>query len=638
MSPPPIDVSRFEQLKASGDLPSPKGVALAVMRLTRQEGVSMADLAKLIRTDPAFAGRLMKAANSLIGYGRRPIVAIPDALTVLGLPAVRNMALGFSLLNNYRRGACESFDYPAFWSASLLTAVTMQAVAVRTRIAPADESYCVGLLARVGELALATLYPHDYARICRETADDRVRRLEMENRSFAMTHAELGAAMLADWGMPRLFTDAVYNVASLRAGSAPEGSRQASVEHSLVFSRELAGLCGKPGGERPALRQRVLLSASLLGCDEDQVAILADKAAEEWEEWGSLLDVPVEAGFSFEALSADGEGPAGQGPGVRRMRILLADADLAERERLHQALDAAGHEVAEAADGFSATEIALDFHPDLLLLGWKLPDISALELLAYLRRTRIGRAIHVIVLAEDGSEDKTLAAFDGGADDIVSRPVSERLLLARIAAGRRLADLHFEIEQDREELRHFAAELAVSNRRLQEAALTDPLTGFRNRRHFAEQLAEEWELATRQRRPLSCIVLDVDHFKQINDSFGHDAGDQVLLRVAEAIRGSVRSQDFVARLGGDEFVVLCPDCVLEAVYACAARICRAVAAIEPTLPMAGLRLSVSAGIACRDASTGDAEALLRRADQSLYQAKQAGRNRVGAMQAVGGGS
>lgn len=634
---PPIDVSRFEQLKASGDLPSPKGVALAIMRLTRQEGVSMSDLAKLIRTDPAFAGRLLKAANGTIGYDRRPIVAIPDALTVLGLPAVRNMALGFSLLNNYRRGACEDFDYPAFWSASLLTAVTMQAVALRTRLIPPDESYCVGLLARIGELALVTLYPHDYARICRETAGDPLRRLDMENRSFAMTHAELGAAMLADWGVPRLFTDAVYNAASVRSGGAPEGSRQAAVEHSLVFSRELAVLCCKSAGGKPGQRQRVLMSGSLLGFDEEQVATLADQAAEEWEAWGSLLDVPVEAGFSFEALPEE-EGVRGEEAGdARRMRILLADGDAAERAVLRQALDAAGHELAEAADGFSATELALDFHPDILLLGWQLPDISALELLAYLRRTRIGRAIHVIVLADDGSEEKTLAAFDGGADDIVSRPVSQRLLLARISAGRRLADLHFEIEQDREELRHFAAELAVSNRRLQEAALTDPLTGFRNRRHFSEQLAEEWELAIRQRRPLSCIVLDIDHFKQINDGFGHDAGDQVLLRVSEAIRGSVRAQDFVARLGGDEFVVLCPDCVLEAAHACAARICRAVGAVEPLPHLSGVRLSVSAGVACKDASTADAEALLRRADQSLYQAKQAGRNRVGALQAVGGG-
>src|SRR4051812_23495766 len=155
---PPIDSAHFEQLKATGDLPSPKGVALAIMRLTAQADVSMAELARIIRTDPAFVGRLIRAANGVIGYGRRPIASVQDALTVLGMPAVRTMALGFSLLTNYKSGACASFDYARYWSSSLVAAVAAQAVCLRTRVAAPDETYCLGLLARVGELALATLY------------------------------------------------------------------------------------------------------------------------------------------------------------------------------------------------------------------------------------------------------------------------------------------------------------------------------------------------------------------------------------------------------------------------------------------------------------------------------------------------
>lgn len=634
---PPIDVSRFEQLKASGDLPSPKGIALAVMRLTQQDDVSMAELAQLIRTDPAFVGRLIKAANGIIGYGRRPVASVQDALTVLGMPAVRNMALGFSLLNNHRNGACEGFDYSRYWSASLLSAVALQAVTLRTRVAAPDETYCLGLLARVGELALATLYPHDYAAICREAKSDLGRLLELESRSFAMTSAELGAAMLADWGLPRLFTDAAYCVASGLDCTHPEGSREATLTLSLAFARQMGGLCLAAEEARPALMQGLKLAGSRLSFDEEAVIVLSDGVVAEWVEWGALLNVQAEALPPFERLLRPvGAQPAPEDAATdeatRPLRILIVEADDDLRAQLRQILLEEAYEVAEARDGFSATEMALDFRPDMMLLGWQMPDISATELLATLRKTRIGRGIYVLVLGDSNSEEAALAAFDAGADDMLAKPVAPRLLLARLSAGKRLSALHVEIEQDREEIRHFAAELAVSNRRLQEVALTDALTGFPNRRFFSERLLQEWAASLRSKRPLSCIVLDVDHFKQINDSYGHDVGDAVLRQVSMAIRSAVRTHDLVARIGGDEFVVLCPDSSIESAMVCAERVRRAVETAQLASGSLHLSLSISAGVACRDAAVPDADSLFKRADQGLYMAKQAGRNRTAAPQ------
>lgn len=639
---PPIDVSRFEQLKASGDLPSPKGVALAVMRMTQQDDASMAELAQLIRTDPAFVGRLIKAANGIIGYGRRPIVSVQDALTVLGMPAVRNMALGFSLLNNHRSGACDGFDYTAYWSASLLSAVALQAVTLRTRVAAPDETYCLGLLSRVGELALATLYPHDYAAICREAQGDLTRLLELENRAFAMTNAELGAAMLADWGLPRLFTDAAFCVAAGQESSHAEGSRDATLTLSLHFSRQMSTLCLAPGAERPAMMQGLKLAGSRLSFDEDAVATLSDGVVAEWVEWGALLNVRAEQLPPFERLMRAPLAvlealPAAPTPDAldgkeQALRVLVVDASAELRSQLRQTLLEEGYEVAEAGDGFKATELALDFRPDMMLLGWQMPDINAAELLDTLRKTRIGRGVFVLVLSDSNSEEAALAAFSAGADDVLSKPVVPRLLLARLNAGKRLSALHGEIAQDREEIRHFAAELAVSNRRLQEVALTDALTGFPNRRFFSERLAQEWAASLRNKRPLSCIVLDIDCFKQINDSYGHDVGDSVLRQVSVAIRGAVRTHDLVARMGGDEFVVLCPDSSIESAMVCAERVRQAVDEAQISSGMLHLKLSVSAGVACRDAVVLDAESLVKRADQGLYMAKQAGRNRVAAPQ------
>ncbi|MDQ7990139.1 MAG: diguanylate cyclase [Candidatus Dactylopiibacterium sp.] len=650
-----MDIFRFEQLKASGDLPSPKGVALAIMRLTLQDDVSMADLAQLIRSDPAFVGRLVKAANGVVGYGRRAIVSIPDALTVLGLPAVRNMALGFSLLNNYRNGACEGFDYSDYWASSLLTAVGLQAVTHRTRVAAPEETYCLGLLSRVGELALATLYPHDYARVCRAAEGDRARLLELEAEAFATTNAELGAAMMADWGFPRMFSDAAFSISAGTLDSHPQVSRPGILERSLSFADTLSRLWKADDAGRAAGRAMLFELGSSLQFDDEAVHEIASSVTREWLEWSSLLDVPVAFSSPFEGLlavpaeplpAAQAEPDGGSAPAVAdgvpavtsgRQRVLLAEPVEAEREALRTALIQAGYEVACASDGFSATEMALEFVPEMLLLADGQPDVATAELLSALRRTRIGRGIYIVQLSREGGEDALLGALESGADDVLVKPVSARLLLARLAAGRRLTSLHNEIEQDREEIRHFAAELAVSNRRLKEVALTDVLTGFPNRRFFNERLRRDWDESLRNHRPLSCLLLDVDHFKEINDARGHDTGDRVLCRVAAAIRSAIRSQDTLARLGGDEFVVLCPDAGLEAALLCAERIRRAVQAVVLLPEMGGLTLGVSVGVATRDASANSPEELIKRADQGLYQAKQAGRNRVGSVQPLRGG-
>ncbi|MBK9220041.1 MAG: hypothetical protein RJA63_1277 [Pseudomonadota bacterium] len=636
---PPIDVSRFEQLKASGDLPSPKGVALAVMRLTQQDDVSINELANVIKADPAFVGRLVKAANGIIGYGRRPVASVHDALTVLGMPAVRNMALGFSLLTHYRTGACENFDYGRYWAASLLSAVAMQSIALRTRAAAPDETYCLGLLARVGEIALATLYPHDYSRIVKESAGlDISRRLELESRAFAMTNAELGAAMLGDWGLPRVFTDAAYCVAAGTESQHSESSREFVVTQSLALSHQLGDYCLAHEHERPRCKHRLMIAASRLSFDEEATATLSNGVAREWLEWGALLSIHAEKLPPFEQIKADApaeatapaaeEGEAEDAP----TRALVVEANTESCTEMVRALRDAGFHTSSAHDGFSAAELALDFLPDLMIIGGHLPDMPSSDLIRIIRRTRIGRLIYLFYASDQLHDDVVVAALEAGADDTLQKPVNMRILKAKIGVSRRISALHREIEQDREEIRHFAAELAVSNRRLQEAAMTDSLTGFPNRRYFNEHFAQEWSVALRGKRPLSSVVVDIDLFKNINDTYGHDVGDAVLVQVSQALKGALRNQDFLARLGGDEFVVVCPDTPLEAARVCANRLHAAVSNLIISTRQLNLKVSVSCGVACRDASMTDADSLFKRADDSLYLAKQRGRNGVAAIQ------
>lgn len=163
-----IELKKFEQLKATGELPSPKGAALTIVRLAQRDDVSSRQFEQAIKSDPAFVGRLMKAANITSRDSGRPVASVPDAVNVLGITVVRNLALGFSLISGHRTGACKNFDYAAFWSRAVVNALALQAIFKRTNWSNPEEAFCCGLLAEIGKLALATVHPKEYSRLLGE--------------------------------------------------------------------------------------------------------------------------------------------------------------------------------------------------------------------------------------------------------------------------------------------------------------------------------------------------------------------------------------------------------------------------------------------------------------------------------------
>ncbi|MCL2658494.1 MAG: diguanylate cyclase [Betaproteobacteria bacterium] len=653
-----FDITKFEQLKATGDLPSPRGVALAIIHATQGDDVSMTELARIIKSDPAFVSRLTKEANSLVGLGvarQRSIIAVQEALTVLGLSSVRNLALGFSLLSNYRRGAA-GFDYERFWSASLLCAIGMQTVTRRTRVAPADEAYCVGLLCRIGELALATVHPEQYGALHDEVLDGNPDRLvALERERFAMDHRELSAAMLADWGFPKVFTESVFAHEALGEAVFSPVGREAVIAESLVLVRRLADFCLAEEASQPALAPLLIEAAARLSIDVEALSEISDHVVAEWTSWGSLLQLKTRVlppfasllGLRLSVVTANvvPHPPLAVEPPLRRepeeesavvpagpkshLRILVVEADPDSRRQICEILESVGHKVEEAETARQAAEQVLLFLPHLMIVDWTLPDGSGLEVVERLRQIRMGRRVYVLVLTGGHDEQHLVEAFESGVDDFMSKPVNPRVLLARLRAAQRVVNLHQEIEQDRDEMRNFAAELAVSNRRLQEVALLDALTGFPNRRYFMDRVEQEWAVSNRNKRPLSCMVIDIDQFKQINDTYGHDVGDAVLKYASTCLKRGLRAQDVIARTGGDEFVVLCPDTtVIEAEYA-AERVRRTVESEAICIGELCLKVTVSIGVADCDRLICSPDALVKAADQGLYAAKQAGRNRIG---------
>lgn len=316
------------------------------------------------------------------------------------------------------------------------------------------------------------------------------------------------------------------------------------------------------------------------------------------------------------------------------LRVLIVDADPATRHDLAVLLSDAGYRVCEAGSGEQGFVMALEQRPHIIVTEWGLPGMDGLGMTRALRQTKLGRGIYLLILTAHETDAHLVEAFAAGVDDYLSKPFNPRVLGARLRAARRVVLLQQEVAHDRDEIRRYADELARANCRLREAALTDVLTGLPNRRHAIEFLEHEWKVASRGKRPLTAMLIDVDRFKEINDSHGHDVGDHVLKRVAQAIKSGLRGQDVVCRTGGDEFTVICPDTDLAAGLVCAERVRKAVAALGPADGGMPLASSVSIGVAVRDAAMADIDALLKRADEGVYLAKQLGRNCVATIQST----
>lgn len=619
----------FEELRMSGALPSPKGVALAVLEICRRDDSTLDELVRVIMTDPALSGRLIRQANVAAAAGGRAVVSVQDAVRRLGMGLVRQLALGFALIDGYSQGNCERFDYRGFWSHSLLTGLAMQSLASRLRIGPPDDLFACGLLARIGRLALATAYPGPYGEVLAGVGEGTdVELVAAEDAALHIDHNGLGCAMLADWGFPPALVEPVgFHEAPERA-PFPEGSRGFLLTHALALAVRIADLGTAAESERPRRMPELLLCAGRVGLDTDALGEMIDPLFVLWREWGELLDVETGRLPAFAAIAeATPALPAQVGAG-EPLRVLVVDDEASVRGLLETMLgQECGHVVRSAANGREALAVAVDFRPQVVITDWYMPEMDGIELCRSLRSSDWGRAIYVVMLTVASGEDRLVEAFAVGVDDFVAKPVSLRAIQARMRAAARYVRLHEEWERDRAQLKRFASELAVSNRKLEQAALTDALTGLPNRRAGIGVLAQAWSASRRTDQPLAVMMIDVDRFKEINDVRGHAVGDTVLVQIARALRKGARRDDWLCRMGGEEFLVVCPNTALSAAAQSAERLRRAIAGLEIEADGVRFGVTVSIGLAARETETANADSLIAAADKALYAAKHGGRNR-----------
>ena len=298
------------------------------------------------------------------------------------------------------------------------------------------------------------------------------------------------------------------------------------------------------------------------------------------------------------------------------MKILIADDDPVTRGLIHKILHAAGYEVIVVENGRLAAEhLCQPDGPRLALLDWVMPEMDGPSVCSEVRKKREQPYVYMILLTSKESKQDVVAGLQSGADDYLIKPFDHQELKARLRTGQRILGLEDKLVEAREEMRFKATH--------------DPLTGLFNRGIIVELLSRELTRTYRERGSTTILLGDIDHFKQVNDTHGHQVGDEVLREVAIRLVNTVRSYDFVGRYGGEEFLLVLNNC--ESSYALErAEKIRSTIGNSPVSTRRGLlKVTMSLGVlSSRDWGLRTTEEILRDVDDALYAAKAAGRNCV----------
>jgi two-component system cell cycle response regulator len=302
-------------------------------------------------------------------------------------------------------------------------------------------------------------------------------------------------------------------------------------------------------------------------------------------------------------------------PSSREVKILVADDSPIYRKLVEQSLSQESYTVLLAKSGRQAMDLFLEHRPGLVITDWSMPDISGIELCQRIRREHKEFYAYVILLTGNTDKEEVIEGLAAGADDYLTKPFHPGELQARVRVGRRIVHLHREIQD--------------KNRQLEEMALTDSLTGLPNRRAIDFWASRQLSAAVRHNFPVWVVMADLDHFKSINDTHGHDAGDIVLKGFAEILKSNTRRSDICGRFGGEEFLVVITHAQKENAAIAIERIRKQFEARKFTVGNRSFGATASFGIGGIPATAvPDFSDLLTRADAALYSAKRHGRNRI----------
>lgn len=493
---------------ASTELPTLPSVATRLITMTAREDTTLADIAALVSQDVALSAKILKVANSAFYSFPQQIGSIKQAVSILGINAVRSLVLSFSFLTMKRGKHKTTFNFEKFWERSLASGVAAKLVLEKVKDANTEEIFICGLLQNLGELILARTLPEQYDEILQIVEEQKRDMTEVELEKLGVHHAEIGYHVAKHWGFPEtLLLPIIHH-------HAPEHYP----------------------GDKLLLRQTIQavhLSSLLTG-------IL-------------FSDNPEEYHKTFREHA-------------RQMLQLKGEDIESILSELHLQVEQAGE------------------YFDLKIKNTK----SVQEIL------------------QEANIRLSLMNLDYDQ-------MNKQLIQAKIA------------------LEKLTRELEEKNKVLDNLANLDGLTGIYNHRYFQNTLEQEISRATRRETSLALLLIDIDHFKNFNDTYGHQIGDFVLKEFAETLKKNLRNYDTLARYGGEEFAVILPDSTEEEAMLVAEKLRQAVEHKVFADSRSEYRVTASFGIAaCAPAIIDDfsKSSFINKADEALYEAKDKGRNRV----------
>jgi len=475
---------RFMELKAGGLLPSPKGIALAVIELTSQPNTNFQDITRMVMADPAIAGRILRYANAAQGGSKRHIVSLGQAITFLGMSHVRQIVLGFSLIDDYRCGPCPAFDYVGYWKGALAAGIAAQRLAQVAR-APADESYTCGLLAGVGRLGFATAFPADYGEILRSGLAGEDLNAE-ESKRFGIEHAQLSAEMLDGWGLPTAFTRAVLDHERPAKSSLEPDSRSYTLCRALGLAVKIGELLSLDDDQRWHLLPALFGAATPLDMTEEEVRALLKLVVDDWQSWANDLKLPARMPPDLSELLSDT--PVGlsdhlkSGTEATPLRFMMLVKDTERSSRLSNLLEGLGYPVTRVAGSAEYPFRSLDVPLGVVIIDTGADAGNDIRLLRA-KQNATGGSLHIIALIPDTAKSEASRLLQEGADDYLLYGFTEAALHLRVLNARHRFSLQAAGRAARERVPDAGREAARDDRQRPSEASRDPLTDLLDRPH-----------------------------------------------------------------------------------------------------------------------------------------------------------
>lgn len=538
------------QIQALGHLPTPSSTALRLYELIQSDDVGIPEVAAVIKGDVNLTVRLLRMANRS-GYVQRPVASVEDALMRVGTKSVASLAIGLAVIDDAVASAPQgSHLYLDLCRQSLAAAVIAEWFCDQPGVpVSTSDLFTCALLARVGQLALLRFYPQSYAEMIRQEAVP-AELLERERTQLAIDHQVITLTLLREWGFPEIFIDAIR----LSEGNDEDRmgeDRRHVMAHVLGYAWEMAPALAQ--GKQALLSLHVQRALATLGEEpsEEESRTTVERLTKRWLEWGNLGGKGKERNISDDPERMDED----------LLTVMLIGFRTDRQNPVQDALEARGYAVSHAGGLGEALVFMATGEINIVMIhegiGSELSSGQISLLGAWLKEQE--RAVLVIQADEvDENEKHELELLSAGVDAIMPSSVSVIRMVAYVKRLSERVKLAKTLNRERLAHRRLLSELVLTTRKLHTETLTDPLSGLANRRMADVFLKRHWAQLERRQTVLSCLIIDLDNFKQINDRYGHDAGDTALRAFAQVLKRHVRQDDLAVRLGGDEFLVICP--------------------------------------------------------------------------------